>query len=165
MIMNPHSGKQQPPTTALGGRTPIDRRKPYVPNPATIALVNWIQASARGSGHKTYPSVNGENSADWLAMKLTKTTTGEYFGAGPLGASQTPMLWDRPVALDPLALPFVGARGSDGEAAGPFKSVDVREPQFTELEYSATQTAGGHMTDEFFIPIGRNLLKSPDSKK
>ena len=51
---------------------------------------------------------------------------------------------ERPLALDPLALPVARARGSDDENAGPFTSLGVREPQFTEVAYSATQTAGGH---------------------
>jgi HK97 family phage major capsid protein len=42
------------------------------------------------------------NGADWLALSLTKTTTGEYLGDNlPFGAPQTPTLWGRAVATSP----------------------------------------------------------------
>jgi hypothetical protein len=57
---------------------------------------------------------------------------------------------ERPLALDRLALPVAGARGSDQDA-GPLKSIGVREAQFTgEVECSVTQMDGEQIPDEFF---------------
>ncbi len=43
------------------------------------------------------------NPANWLAIQLAKTSTGEYMsGSGPIGPAAQPMLWGRHVAVSPV---------------------------------------------------------------
>ena len=58
---------------------------------------------------------------------------------------------ERPLAMGPLTLPVATARGANDQAAGPLKSIGVREAQFAgEVAYSVPQMDGERIPDEFF---------------
>jgi hypothetical protein len=66
-------------------------------------------------------------------------------------------------AIGQLTLPVSGTRNVDDQHV---ESIGVQKPQFTgEIAHPATHRTGEQIPAEFFILIGRNPLKSPDSKK
>lgn len=66
------------------------------------------------------------NPADWATTLLTKTTTGEYFTAGPFAPIQGPTLWGLPVALTPLMPAGTGLTGAFRTGAQIFRKGGIR---------------------------------------
>lgn len=57
---------------------------------------------------------------NWQTIVLTKDGNGQYYGAGPFGAMQTPVIWGLPASVTPLIVANTSLVGAYGQAAQRF---------------------------------------------
>jgi len=73
-----------------------------------------------------YPDGFVMNPADWLTVAIAKNSQGNYMGAGPFAAPQSPMLWGLPGAVTPAEAAGEALVGGFRSAAQVFRKGGIR---------------------------------------
>lgn len=60
------------------------------------------------------------NPTNWQTIVLAKDGSGQYYGSGPFGAMQTPVLWGLPAAVTPVIVANTALVGAYGQCAQRF---------------------------------------------
>jgi len=95
-------------------------------DPQTNADAMFSQAMALYASSFLMPDAFVMHPANWTATLLTKTTTGEYFTAGPFSPIQRPTLWGLPVVVTPAVAAGTGLVGAFKTAAQIFRKGGIR---------------------------------------